>query len=188
MKARVAIDANILFAAMLSPHGDSRRLLQLAAAGIFHPIITSEVLAEFDRHCRLGFRGRAITDEETTAFRRAIHPLLEHEEVPPGAIGRAASEHAPAVNVDNRLVIRRAPEQPARGESRRTRQVDAVNAELKDMGDAHVLASAVRYGCSYLCTANTRDFPEGEEIAGVRFISPRVLLARLLEEDGEAAE
>lgn len=188
MKPRVAIDANVLFAALLSPAGGSRTLLQLATAGIFQPIITSEVLAEFDRHCRRGFRGRVITDEETTAFRLAIHPLLEHEEVPPGAIGRAATEHAPVVNIDNRLVLRRAPEQTVRGESPQTRQLDAVNAQLRDMGDAHVLASAVRYGCQYLCTANIRDFPEGEEVGGVQFILPGTLLGLLLEESDEAWE
>lgn len=190
MKPIVAIDANILFAALLSSRGASRRLLALAATGIFQPIITAEVLAEFDRNCRLGFKGRIISDLELQAFRAAIHPLLEYEEIVPGAVGRGTTEHAHLVNIENRVVIREAPppDPGVRGEVRETRQMDEVNINLRDMGDAHVLASAVRYRCDYLCTANTRDFPEGLTVAGVRTITPGALLDILLEEDREAWE
>lgn len=190
MKPIVAIDANILFAALISSRGASRQLLELAVAGVYQPVVTAEVLAEFDRHCRVGFKGRPLTDAEVQAFRAAIHPLLEYEEVVPGAIGRAATEGAHLVNVDNRLVIRAAPlpDPRARGEGKQTRRVDDVNVDLKDMGDAHVLASAVYYRCNYLCSANSKDFPEGLEVAGVQVVTPRTLLTTLLEEGGEAWE
>lgn len=71
----VAIDANVLLAAMLSLLGASRKLLELAAPGLFRPIITSEVLAECERHCRLGIQGRIVTEEEVLAFREAVAPL-----------------------------------------------------------------------------------------------------------------
>lgn len=184
MRARVAIDANVLFAALLSGAGASRRLLMLGTLGIYEPVITAEVLAELDRHCRVGFKGRPISDDEVQAFKAAIRPLLDYEEVLPGAVGRAASERAHLVNIENRLNIREAPPPPplSRGEGRRTRRVDAANVELRDMGDAHVLASAVKYRCDYLCTANSRDFPEGLEVAGTRVITPQTLLAQLIEE------
>lgn len=83
--------------------------MHLAAVGIFRPVITSEVLAEAERHCRLGIGGRVITDEEIVAFRAAIAPLLDPAHLASSPVGRAASEHAPLVNVDNRAILQADP-------------------------------------------------------------------------------
>lgn len=60
----VAIDANVLIASLLVSTGACRRLMEFASLGIFRPVITSEVLAEAERHCRKGIRGRVITNAE----------------------------------------------------------------------------------------------------------------------------
>lgn len=181
----VAIDANVLIASLLVPTGACRRLLSLASLGIFRPVITSEVLAEAERHCREGIGGRVITDVEIGALRDAIFPLLEHLKLASSPFGRAASEHAPLVNVDNRIVLQPHPGGTGhpRGRQKRTETVDDNQAFVRDMGDAHVLAAAIRHRCDYVCTGNTRDFPADFELQGLRFCTPGQLLALLLAED-----
>jgi predicted nucleic acid-binding protein len=183
----VAIDANVLIAAMLSSRGASRRLLRLASLGIFRPVITSEILAEVDRNCRAGIAGRIISDAEIQAFHQAIGPLLEQENLASNPIGRAASEHAPLVNVDNRAIIQPHPGDSGhpRGEKKRTEVINGSHALMKDMGDAHVLAAAIRHRCDYICTGNTADFPDGFEMAGLRVISSGGLLELLLSKGDE---
>lgn len=183
----VAIDANVLIAAMLSSQGACRQLLRLAVLGIFEPVITSEVVAECERHCRRGIGGRVISDSEVQAFRQAIAPLLEPERLASGPVGRAASERAPLVNVDNRVIIQPHPGGTGhpRGERKRTEAASEARAFIRDMGDAHVLAAAIRHCCDYICTGNTTDFPADFQMQGIRFITPGRLLDVLLEEDVE---
>jgi hypothetical protein len=73
----VAIDANVLLAALLGPVGTSARLLQLAALGVFRPLIGIDVLDEAERHARLGIGGRVVGDAELLAFRAAIAAHVE---------------------------------------------------------------------------------------------------------------
>lgn len=183
----VALDANILVAAMISPAGESRRLMHLAALGIFRPIITAEVLAEAERHFRRGIGGHAFTDVEIDNFRSAIAPLLEPENLASSPVGRAAAEGAALVNVDNRAILQADPgvRGHPRGQQRRTEATGPAQALLRDMGDAHVLAAAVRHRCDYVCTGNTRDFPPDFAFQGIRVATPRQLLNDLLREDDE---
>jgi predicted nucleic acid-binding protein len=183
----VALDANVLVAAMLSPTGASRRLMHLAAMELFCPIITSEVLAEAERHFRKGIGGRIITDAEVEAYQAALAPLLEPESLASSPVGRVAAEGSPLVNVDNRAILQVDPGRSGhpRGQRRQTEAVGGFHALLRDMGDAHVLAAAVRHRCDYLCTGNTQDFPADFEFQGIRAVTPRQLLAELLREDDE---
>jgi hypothetical protein len=71
----VAIAADVLVAALLSPAGTSARLLQLGSLGIFQPIITGEALAEAEQHAREGVAGRMVTEGELLAFRAALAEL-----------------------------------------------------------------------------------------------------------------
>jgi predicted nucleic acid-binding protein len=169
----VALDANVLAAAFLSPKGPSRRLLGLALLGEYQAVITTEVLAELDRHCRLGFKGMVPPEVAIAAFRTALHPLLEQMELLPGPVGRAASEGAALVNLDNQLIIR---PQPGAVQGRGTEVVGDREVLLRDMGDAHLLAAAWRYGCHYLCTSNTRDFPPGLRVGRLEAVTPVALL------------
>jgi hypothetical protein len=73
----IAIDANVLLSALLCPTGKSARLLQLAALGIFVPIIGTDVLSEAESHARLGIGGRVISDAELLAFRATIAAYVE---------------------------------------------------------------------------------------------------------------
>ncbi len=179
----VALDANVLVAAFLTPKGLSHRLLVLALLAEYQVIITTEVLAELDRHCRLGFKGLVPTVDELARFRAALHPLLEQMELLPGPIGRASGEGVPIVNVDNRVIIRAHPG-GARG--KQTEVVSEREVLLRDMGDAHLLAAALSYGCRYLCSWNTKDFPPGLRVGILEVVTPKELLAILEGPDEEA--
>jgi predicted nucleic acid-binding protein len=185
----VAIDANVLIAALLVPTGACRRLMELALLGIFRPVITSEVLAEAERNCRVGIGGRVITDPEIAELRAALQPLLDQANLASSPIGRVAAEGAALVNVDNRAILQRDPGGTGhpRGLQRRTEALNEHQALVRDMGDAHVLAAAIRHGCDYVCTGNTLDFPADFEMRGLRFVTPGQLLALLLEEDDEGS-
>jgi predicted nucleic acid-binding protein len=176
----VALDPNVLAAAFLSPTGLSRRLLVLALLGEFEAIITTEVLAELDRHCRRGFKGRVPTDEQISRFRAALHPLLEQMELLPGPVGRAVSEGGHVINIENRITLRA---HPGGHGGKRLEVVSAREVLMRDMGDAHLLAAAIAYGCRYLCSWNTADFPPGLKIGELELITPEGLLAHL--ENGE---
>jgi predicted nucleic acid-binding protein len=183
----VAIDANVLIASLLVSTGACRRLMEFASLGIFRPVITSEVLAEAERHCRKGVRGRVVTNAEIQALRAAVYPLLEAEELASSPVGRAASENAPLVNIDNRVILQPHPGGTGhpRGLQKRTEMIDEHQAFIRDMGDAHVFAAAIRHRCDYVCTGNTRDFPADFEMNGLRFCTPNQLLLILLKEDDE---
>lgn len=81
----VAIDADVLVAALLAPAGPSARLLQLGALGVCQPIISAEVLAEAEDHARQGIAGRAVTEGEWLAFRASLAELPKPESHPPTA-------------------------------------------------------------------------------------------------------
>lgn len=172
----VALDANVLAAAFLSPRGLSRRLLNLALFGEYQAVITTEILAELDRHLRLGIKGVVPSEESLAQFRAALHPLLEQMELLPGPIGRAAGEGALLVNVENRMIIRA---HPGGAQRKRTEVVGAREVVMRDMGDAHFLAAALRYGCRYLCSWNAKDFPPGLRIGELELVLPQGLLAVL---------
>lgn len=180
----VFFDTNVLLAALLCPGGACRRLLNLAALGIIRPIVTSEVLAEAERHLRLGLGGRSFSDEEIEAFREALAPLFESEQLASSPVGRAAAEGAPLVNVDNRVLLQADPGASGhpRGQPKQTRQVGPNQALLADKGDLHVLAASIRHRCQFLCSSDKKNFPEGFECKGVRAISPAALLALLVQE------
>lgn len=83
------------------------------------------------------------------------------------------------VNVDHRAWLQSAPP-PAHGQSPATEAQGPDHLLLRDMGDAHLIASALRHGCAWLCTGNARDFPTGFAFQGIQAIAPGALL-RLLE-------
>lgn len=101
-------------------------------------------------------------------------------ELLPGPIGRAAGEGAPLINVDNEVIIRA---HPGAAQGKRTEVVSGREILLRDMGDAHLMAAALQYGCRYLCSWNTKDFPPGLRVGHLEAITPEGLLAVLEDSD-----
>lgn len=58
---------------------------------------------------------------------------------------------------------------------------------LRDADDEPILASALAAGAAVVVSLNTRDFPAGGTVAGVRFVTPQDFLAEL-EAQGPADE
>jgi predicted nucleic acid-binding protein len=50
---------------------------------------------------------------------------------------------------------------------------------LRDPDDEPILAAAIASGAAFVVSLNTRDFPSGNEVLGVRFLTPRAFLAEL---------
>jgi hypothetical protein len=82
----IAFEADVLVAALAAPGGTTGRLLQLAALGLFKPVIAPEALAEAERHARTGVGGRVITEAELLAFRAAIGGWVAPPAAPPDAV------------------------------------------------------------------------------------------------------
>jgi predicted nucleic acid-binding protein len=53
--------------------------------------------------------------------------------------------------------------------------IDTGTLALKDPFDLHVIAAALTDGCHYLCTSNSRDFPDGLVVGTVEVIRPERL-------------
>jgi len=184
VKLIVAIDTTVLFAALLS-NGVCRKLLEFGALGIYTPVITSEVLAELNTHCHLGIKGKPITDEIVNAFREAIAPLLEPENVVPSPFGRFDSAPKLLVNVENTMIFHRYPDPSAspRGEKRKPYVMGERKIVMTDMADAHVLAAAALKKADYLCTSNSKDLPSGLEFLSTKVITPSDLYRKLTDEE-----
>ena len=76
----IAFEADALVAALAAPGGTTGRLLQVAALGLFKPVIAPDALAEAERLAREGVASRAITEAELLAFRAAIAPWVGADE------------------------------------------------------------------------------------------------------------
>ena len=156
------------------------RLLGFGLLGLFEPIVTEEIVAEWVRNCRAGLGdGRTkveFTEAQLDAFCESLAPMFSPETVARVCVGRAESPLYP-VRLEGDVRMIQMPIGTPGGESR---MLDATTIAIKDIGDVHVVEAALRYGCAYLCTSNAKDFPEGLSIAGrVEVVRPQRLL-RLL--------
>lgn len=179
---KVLIDTTVLCAAMRKPDGLCMELLQLARIDAFEPILSEEIVAEWVRNCRRGLgRGRAttvFTEEDLDDFCRLLEPLLNDENVARVRIGRAASPAYPIRQEEGYTLI----QVPMGAQSPASGMLDPQTIGIKDIGDVHVVEAALRYGCSYLCTANVRDFPDGLRLAdAIEVIRPERLLRLLVD-------
>jgi putative PIN family toxin of toxin-antitoxin system len=50
MSSRAFLDANVLFSAILSPHGAPRKILLLSAKGIIQTVISEQIVEEVERN------------------------------------------------------------------------------------------------------------------------------------------
>lgn len=168
MAYRVLFDATTLCSATLSPAGIDMALLQLARPrgghALLEAVLTTEVVAEWVSNCRRGFmvRGQQVVIEEDMidAFCDLLTPLLSQELVAQVRTGRAAAPMYP-VQHEGGIRIVQVPRGFAHAKSR---MLDAGTLALKDIFDFHVVASALRHRCDFLCTYNSKDLPDGLRI------------------------
>lgn len=176
---KVLLDTTTLCAAMRNPGGSGLKLLRLGLLGLFEPIVTEEIIAEWVRNCRKGLgQGRlkvTFTESDLDAFCEALEPMLSDEMVSRVRIGRAASPLYPVRQEGGLKVIQMPLGQPTAG----SRMLDATTLGLKDIGDFHVVEAALRYHCDYLCTRNTKDFADGLRFGPIEVITPERLFAEL---------
>jgi hypothetical protein len=168
---RVFFDTTVLCSAILDLDGLSMHLLELALVGVIEPVITHEVVAEFDRSCRRGLRGIVLDDGDIARFCLLLSPMLDLERVRSVAIGRAMAPLFPILDVGLVRIVQAPVATPAIV----TRMLDEHTLALKDPFDLHVVAAAVADGCRYLCTYNTRDLPNGLVVGGTEFVKPEHL-------------
>jgi predicted nucleic acid-binding protein len=169
--ARVLVDTTVLCSAIPSPDGRCMQLLELAHAGIFEPVITLEVIAEFDRNCRVGFGSIVIDDGDIAEFCALLSPLLDLIMIRGAKVGRAMGPTLPILGVGPVRIV----QVPARIPAAVTRMLDAGTLALKDPFDLHVVAAALANQCHYLCTSNTRDLPDALMVGELEFIKPERL-------------
>lgn len=178
---KVLLDTTTLCAAMRNPGGSGMKLLRLGLLGLFEPIVTEEIIAEWVRNCRKGLgQGKlkiTFTENDLDAFCEALEPVLSDEMVARVRIGRAASPLYPVRQEGGLKVIQMPLGQPAAG----SRMLDDITLGLKDVGDFHVVEAALRYQCDYLCTRNTKDFADGLQFGPVEVITPESLFTELTE-------
>jgi hypothetical protein len=167
-------------AAIRKPGGPAYRLLELGRLGIYEPIITQEVVAEWVRNCRVGLgRGRSMSmfgEADLDAFCAALEPMLAMEFIAAVRIGRAESPLYP-IRHEAGVNLIQVPQGLAHHTSH---MLDDVTFGINDMGDFHVVEAALRHGCRYLCTANTRDFKDGLRVGEQLEVIAPVRLYRLL--------
>lgn len=173
----VFFDTTVLCSAILSPDGLCMRLFELAHAGFIAPVITREVIAEFDRNCRAGFGNIAIGDGDIAEFCALLSPVLDVAMIRGTTVGRAMGPALPILGVGPVQIVQVPIGTPAAV----TRMLDAGTLALKDPFDLHVVAAALANGCRYLCTSNTRDLPDSLVVGELEFIRPE-RLHRLVQE------
>lgn len=160
---RVVVDTNILCAAILTP-GLSRKLLQLGRSGlIYEPVIGEVVVCEFIEHCRKGMRGRTFSEEEIDDFFRMVAPMLDFENIKRIRIGKELWIDVTRLKMPVQqclydmfytdLGVRKS-------ELLLELEQYGKNLEDVDLGDLHVMYSALQYDCNVIVTTNTDDFPK----------------------------
>ena len=168
---RVFFDTTVLCSAILSPGGLCMRLLALAQAGILQAVITQEVVAEFDRNCRLGFGDIVFDDDDIGGFCALLSPVLDLAMIRAVAVGRAMAPVFPILSVGAVRIV----QVPAGMPEVVSQMLDEGTLALKDPFDLHVVAAALANGCGYLCTSNGRDLPDGLRVGGLEVIRPERL-------------
>lgn len=102
---KVFFDTTVLCSAIRSPFGLCMGLLDLALAGFIEPVITQEVVAEFDRNCRIGIRGKVYVDQEIADFCQVLAPLLSAEMIQRVAMGRAQAPLFPILEAGTIRIV-----------------------------------------------------------------------------------
>lgn len=168
---RVFFDTTVLCSAILNLDGLCMRLLEWAQVGVLKGIITTEVVAEFDRNCRIGLGGHRLDDEDIAEFCALLSPLLDLAEIRQGEVGRAMGPTRPILDAGLVRIIQAPIGLPAVV----TQMLDAGTLALKDPFDLHVVAAALADDCRFLCSLNTRDLPDGLIVDTLEFIKPERL-------------
>ena len=176
---RVLFDTTVLCSAIRDLDGLSMKLLLLARTGFVEPIITEEILIEWIRNCYQGI-GKVIYDEkDIEAFCQLLEPLLASNMIASVDLSRFASPLYPMTEQSGMKLI-----QHPIGYSRTiTHMLNNRTLALTDIDDFHVVAAALKYQCSYLCTYNLKDLPDGLKIGIITVIRPERLYRKLTEEN-----
>ena len=172
---RVLFDTTVLCAAIRNPRGLNMGLLKLALVGLIEPVITQEVVAEWVGNCRAGLGGVAITEEDLDAFCDLMEPMLSEPMIARVRMGRAMGPLEPITETAGALII-----QAPIGHEQQTQVINDQVLALKDPHDRHIVVAALQDACDCICTANTRDFPDGMRFNKLEFITPKRLYHALL--------
>lgn len=143
LTVRVLFDTTVLCSAILNLDGLCMHLLELAHAAVIEPVITREVVAEFDRNCRRGIGGIVFDDGDIAGFCALLSPILDLEMIRGVALGRAMAPLYPMLDAGPVRIVQAPVATPALV----TRMLDEHTLALKDPFDLHVVAAAVANGC-----------------------------------------
>ncbi len=181
----VALDANILCSAILSPKSLNWRVLEHAAKRVPFQGFTTEVAGmEFVRNASEGFKtkgGLKTFDlDEIEEFLDVFDPLFDPDNVATSPIGRSLTgNHALHDQPLGQVVYQ------LTGRTREELLDDLESQPLVNQGssvahfdpfDLHLALAAVEREADYLCTSNTKDYSMSH-IGPVRIATPEHLVA-----------
>lgn len=179
MPTRVVFDTTTLSGAFLrpSPDGLCMALLLMARIGVIEPIITQEVVMEWRRIASEGrLDGIRYPDEILDEFVDLLDPLLANERLKPLQAGRVQVPLYPLLEKAGIRIVTQHPTHSAKiGLHMRGKRT----LVMKDPFDTHLVEAALTYGVHYLCTSNTKDFPDGIQIGPFICVTPESLMKRL---------
>ncbi len=186
MSIRILFDTTVLCGATLNPFGVDMKLLQmareLAPEARIEPIITQQVVAEWEKNCRLGFKRSGgppfvVPESVMDRFAELLTPLLSPEMIATVALGRFEAPLYP-VRRHSRLDVIQLPIKGMKPQ--KSQMAGSGTFALTDIFDFHVVDAALLYECAYICTYNQRDLPDGLKIGDkLEVIRPERLHRRL---------
>lgn len=150
------------------------QVLTLAASGLFVPLVSQSVLAEFvQRAVSHGIGGHTYAYDDVRRWLEALAPLLDRAQ-PVGLRDLLPSLLRYPMQPLRRLLQSGARQWP----EGLPPEVLAASADRVDPGDLHVMLAAVELGADVLVTSNVEDFVPLTEVCDVE--PPSVFLRRFL--------